>query len=547
MSPKKSYHRISYARYLRICADENYSDWLAIYERLLHEQLPKWKNRVHRLKYKPLISVIIYVDNGQKNPDRTIESLKRQVYDRWEYFLVNDENLDQVLAKTSGEYLCFLFAGDVLSEIALACIVSFLNKNGDFDVIYTDSDSIDEEKRCSPRLKPDFSPEYYLSHDYIQNLVVFKIDDLEAIGGFERGYGHYTIYRAFLKLWKHKGKLKVGHIPIVLYSKGWEYEEEEWERGLLALKEFLSWYAPDAKVEKGQIPHTFRVRYPLPLEEPPVSIVIPTRDRVDLLSRCVSSILEKTDYQAYEILIVDNGSRKRGTLEFFKSISRKEKVRVLKYDIPFNFSKLINFGVKHSRGEIVCLLNNDTEVISPIWLKEMVSRAIRKEIGVVGARLLYSDHRVQHAGVVVGLWRGADHAFKRLPADDPGYMYRAILPGNYLAVTAACMVFRKEIFWEVGGFDEKNLAISFNDLDFCLKVYEKGYRIVYTPYAELYHYESRSRGYNSNRNRQAQKELAYIRKKWKKYIERDPYYNPNLTIYREDFRLGKKIRLHCEV
>jgi GT2 family glycosyltransferase len=279
----------------------------------------------------------------------------------------------------------------------------------------------------------------------------------------------------------------------------------------------------------------------LPKPEPLVSLLIPTRDRKDITELAVCSILEKTTYSNYEIIILDNGSVEEETLEWFDQIQRQdERVRVIGYDYPFNYSAINNFGVEHASGSIIGLVNNDVEVISPGWLTEMVSNVVRAHIGCVGAKLYYSNGLIQHAGVILGILGVAGHSHKYFAQNDPGYFARLQVRQNMSAVTAACLLVRREVYEEIGGLDEQNLRVAFNDVDFCLKVREAGYRNLWTPYAELYHHESISRGHEDTpeKQRRFQEEVETMKTRWKQHLEVDPYYSPNLSKVREDFSIG---------
>jgi GT2 family glycosyltransferase len=285
--------------------------------------------------------------------------------------------------------------------------------------------------------------------------------------------------------------------------------------------------------------HT-RVIYPLPNPPPRVSLIIPTRDKLDLLRGTVEGLLTKTDYPHLEIIILDNGSVEPATLSYFKQLQTDKRVTILRLEMPFNYSQLNNIGVSQASGEVIGLLNNDLEVIHPDWLTEMVSQAMRPDIGAVGAKLYYANDTIQHAGVIVGLGGMAGHGFKYLAREAPGYHFRPWLIQNYSAVTAACLVMRRGIFQEVGGLEEKHLKVAFNDVDLCLRLRERGYRIVWTPYAELYHLESASRGLDNTVKKyfRLRHELNYMKKRWGEVLLADPYYNPNLTREYEDFSLA---------
>ncbi len=337
------------------------------------------------------------------------------------------------------------------------------------------------------------------------------------------------------------------HIPRVLYhwrtiegSTALASGEKSYttDAGIKALRDYFANQQPGVEVDAGLVPNTYRVRYPIPEPAPLVSLLIPTRDRRSLTETAVRSILEKSTYTNFEILILDNGSVEADTLEFFRQIQLEDRrVKVLAYDFPFNYSAINNFGARHARGSVIGLVNNDVEVINPEWLTEMVSQCLRPEIGCVGAKLYYSNDTVQHGGVILGIGGVGGHSHKHFPRHHPGYFSRLLLTQSLSAVTAACLLIRKEIFEHVNGLDEENLHVAFNDVDFCLKVREAGYRNLWTPYAELYHYESISRGAEDSPEKIARftREVNFMKSKWGKHLEVDPFYSKNLTKDREDF------------
>jgi len=290
----------------------------------------------------------------------------------------------------------------------------------------------------------------------------------------------------------------------------------------------------------GILQGCYRVRYQLPQKLPMVSILIPTRDASHLIRQCVKSILSKTSYPNYEIVIVDNQSIEREALEFLSSLKVETRVRVLRYELHFNFAAINNFAAKHARGDVLCLLNNDTEVITPDWLEEMLGQLVQEKVAVVGAKLLYPDGSVQHGGDLVGVGGVGNHAHSFLGREEPGYCNRAVVAQDLSAVTAACLVTWRHLYQELGGLDEKNLPVAFNDVDYCLRTREAGYRVVWTPHAELYHHESVSRGKDltPEKKRRARREVTYMRKRWKHVLGNDPYYNPNLSYERPDFSLS---------
>jgi GT2 family glycosyltransferase len=307
--------------------------------------------------------------------------------------------------------------------------------------------------------------------------------------------------------------------------------------GKKAIADHLAALGREGSVVAGAVPGTYRVRYVV-RGQPPVSIIVPTKDKIGLLGKCLASIVAKTAYGNYEVLVIDNNSVEEKTRAYLSGIVRNPKIRVVPYDRPFNFSALNNFAAREARGEHLLFLNNDTEVLSPEWLGEMLSYSQRPDVGAVGAKLYYPDNTTQHAGVIVGIGGVAGHSHKNAPRTDAGYMARLSVVQNVSSVTAACLLMRRKVFEEVGGFDEA-LPVAFNDIDFCLRIRRAGYLIVFTPYAELYHHESRTRGYEVTPERLARlkAEVQYMRKNWGEALNSDPYYSPHLTLESEDFSL----------
>ena len=312
------------------------------------------------------------------------------------------------------------------------------------------------------------------------------------------------------------------------------------DSGVAAIEDHLSRIGSNAVVEAGKYPNTYRVMWNLPATAPKVSIIIPTRDRLDVLSQCVDSVLRLTDYPDYEIIIVDNDSTEQSTLDYFEQLNMQENVRILSYEGEFNYSAINNFAVSQANGSVITLMNNDIEVIEKDWLREMAGHALRTEVGCVGAKLLYKNNMVQHAGVILGIGGVAGHAHKYFDAESAGYFSRLHLTQNMSAVTAACLTVEKSLYQQVGGLNESNLKVAFNDVDFCLRVRSLGLRNVWTPYALLYHHESVSRGHENTQEKQQRfkSEASYMQSQWGDLLESDPAYNRNLTLAREDFSLA---------
>jgi len=548
--------------------------------------LNNMKAEIKFLKYTPKISIITPVYNVDNIwLEKAIISVINQIYENWELCIVDDastmphikETLEKFqkkdsrikvkflgenqgisgasnegLSLVSGDFAGFLDHDDELSVNALFEVIKLLNEHPDADMIYSDEDHIDTKgKQIDPYFKPDWSPDLFFSNMYTCHFGVYRKKIIDQLGGFRKGYDGSQDYDLVLRLTEITDK--IFHIPEILYhwretpnSTSGRYHIKKYadENARRALEDALERRKIYGKVLPGQFPGFFRVKREI-IDDPRVSIIIPTKDHVDVLRKCIESITKKTDYKNYEIIIVDNNSKDKHTIDYLHMISQESNIRVLKYENPFNFSAINNIAARDSYSEYLLFLNNDTEVISQEWLSSMLEHAQRREVGAVGCRLLYPNNTIQHAGVILGI-RGtpsqpgvAGHSHKHLPDAVRGYFGRPHIIHNLSAVTAACMMVRKDVFEEVGGFDEK-LTIAFNDVDLCLKIREKVYLIVYTPYAVLYHHESLSRGYEDTHEKQKRflKEVQYIRKKWDKIIDKgDPYYNKNLTLDHEDFRI----------
>lgn len=555
--------------HLETAASDPYQLWLARYA-LTPEKERQLQEKVQTLSYQPTISIVMPVYNTEEVWLRqAIESVRKQIYPRWELCICDDGSTavqvsrilteysqrderirvvasprnggisaasNNALALATGEFVGLLDHDDELTPDALYEVVTLLNDEPELDFIYTDEDKITVEgRREEPFFKPDWSPDLLLSMNYIAHFAIIRRSLLGEAGGFTEGLEGSQDYDLFLRL--SEKTQKIGHIAKPLYS--WRkipYSTADDRQakpyahtaGRRALQAHLQRRGVSAEVCDGlNVPFGYRVRYHFE-EQPLVSIIIPTKDRVELLRRCLDLIEKKTTYRHFEILILDNQSEKKETLEYFA----RSPHRVISVPGPFNYSRINNIGVTHAQGEILLFLNNDTEVIAEEWLTAMLEHACRPEVGAVGAKLLYPNRTIQHAGVVLGHGGVAGHAFWYLPEKEPGYFYFPQVIRNCSAVTAACMMMRKSVFTEVGGFDEQ-IHVAFNDVDLCLRVREKGYLVVYTPYATLYHLESATR-----KKLHPIENEAYFRKRWGKIVQAgDPYYNPHLSLERFDFSL----------
>lgn len=563
----------------------DYKEWIVHVEQPCLPSAEDVIIALEELEYKPIISVVVPTYNTNEEYLRAcLDSVIAQSYPYWELCIADDaspkphvrevlkayqkkdsriqvvfrkenrhisRSSNSALAIAGGDFVALLDHDDAFSEHALYFMALAINHSPNAQVFYSDEDKLNEEgERFDPHFKSDWNPDLFYSQNYVSHLGVYKRLLLERIGGFNTGVEGSQDQDLLLRCLPHVEASQIVHIPRVLYhwrtvegSTALASGEKSYttEAGIMALKNYFSKVNPKVNVEQGMVSNTYRVRWPLPEPAPLVSLLIPTRDRRELTENCVRSILEKSTYTNYEILILDNGSIKPDTLAFFEKIQKEDsRVRVLSYDYPFNFSAINNFGVRQARGEIIGLINNDIEVISPGWLNEMVSHAVRSDIGCVGAKLYYSNDTIQHAGIICSLGGVAGHSHKHFPYDHLGYFCRLFLTQNLSAVTAACLLVRKNIYNEVGGLNEESLKVAFNDVDFCLKVRSKGYNNLWTPYAELYHHESISRGHEDTPEKQARfkQEVEYMKKTWGDILRRDPYYNDNLTKTKENFSIG---------
>jgi len=411
-------------------------------------------------------------------------------------------------------------------------------------VVYCDHDELNaNNKRVKPVFKCDWNPDLFLSQNYFGYPVIFHSTLLQKLKNLTLDpYGAW-VYRIILHTMQELSSSSVCHIPLVLmhYTSAQMSEKVQESRSELELKAVIDYCETMAcSAALGASMGTHRIRYPIIPVEPMVTLIIPTRDQCEILKRAVESILTLTTYVNFEIIIIDNQSANKETLAYLNSLERYSNIRVVKYDNSFNYSAMNNLGVELASGEIIGLINNDVEVITAEWLTEMVSHVTRSEIGCVGSMLYYPNDTIQHAGVILGLGGCAGHSHKYHQRGSIGYAHRLHCVQNYSAVTAACLLVRKSVFKEVGGLDEDNLKVAFNDVDFCLKVREAGYRNLWTPWAELYHHESLSRGSDDTpaKSRRSKRETAYLKQRWNLGAEVDPYYSKFLTVIREDFTLG---------
>lgn len=455
---------------------------------------------------------------------------------------------NSAVSMATGRYLVLLDHDDELSLHALNEVACKLAEKP-YKVIYSDEDKINENNiRFAPHFKSDFNNELILSHNYISHLGVYERDLVERVGGFRTGYEGAQDYDLLLRCLAQIDVTDVAHIPKILYhwraingSTALNSGEKSYTHqvGLKAVSDYVAKKDLSWSVVDGELVNTYKIKRVIK-SNPLVSIIIPTKDQLGLLKACIDSILNKTDYTHYEIVVVDNGSVERKTLNYLKNNVSNNQIRVLSYPHKFNYSAINNFAVSQcTDSDYVLLLNNDIEVINPEWLTEMLSIAQQDDVGCVGAKLYYSNGRVQHGGVILGIGGVAGHSHKYFRCNDHGYFSRLKVVQDLSAVTAACLLVKRSIYMSVDGLNEQDLTIAFNDVDFCMKVKALGYRNVWTPYAKLYHHESISRG-NEDKPEKIQRfnsEVEYMKSSWGDLLQDDPYYNKNLTLQHEDFSL----------
>ena len=558
-------------------SDIDYKEWYEN-QKVSQEELEKQKKKV--FVYAPKISILVPVYNTpQVFLKQMIQSVRKQTYANWELCIANanpdNEEVKQILEIctkkddrikvvnvpenegiaqnticaldiTTGEFIGLLDHDDLLEENALYEIVSCLNKKKETDVLYTDEDKVttDLDEYFSPNFKPDFNLDMLRANNYICHFFVAKKELIKKVGGFRAEYNGAQDYDLILRCTEQAQN--VAHIAKILYH--WRVHKEStadnplskmyaYEAGKKAIEGHLARCHTDGEVLQTDNLGFYRVKYPVK-GKPLVSILIPNKDQVDTLDKCLRSIEERTDYDNYEIIIIENNSTEQKTFDYYNQICN-DKIRVVYWKKEFNYSAINNFGVDQAKGEYLLLLNNDMEVISRDWMSELLGHCQRPEVGAVGARLYYPDDTVQHAGIIIGIGGVAGSVFVGMKRGYTGYMHRAAIQQDLSAVTAACMMIKRSVFEEAGRLEEQ-LKVAFNDVDLCLKIRKNGYLIVYDPYVELYHYESKTRGAEDTKEkvRRFQSEIEYMRCHWIDILKNgDPAYNPNLTLKKWDYSL----------
>jgi len=558
----------------------DYTKWIKKFDTLSGNELKKIEQSQFGFSKKPLISIIMPVFNPKPEwLEQAIESVCRQSYPFWELCIADDASTNADIRKilirfstkdprikvvfreknghisacsnsaleiATGDWIALLDHDDMISSTALYWNVEAINKDDDIRLIYSDEDKINRSGiRSDPYFKSDWNLDLFYSHNMFSHIGVYHAGIVRQAGGFRIGFEGSQDYDLALRCIELIESKQIYHIPRVLYhwrihNKSTAYSVKSkpyaMKVGEAALNEHF--LRCDIKAEAQLIEHGYKICYKIPQDIPLVSIIIPTKDGLSLIRQCIESIVNLTSYQKYEIIVVDNGTKDPGTLAYLnKQKKENDYLRVIRSDGPFNYSALNNLAVREANGELIALLNNDVQVISKEWLTEMVRLAIQPGIGAVGAKLYYPDDTVQHAGIILGLGKDriAGCAHNRISKKNNGYFGRASLTNSFLAVTGACLVVKKSLYEKINGFDEVHLPVSYNDVDFCLRLVESGYRNVFTPFAELYHQESASRGNKNLLHDFDKSSLDYFRKRWSHLILNDPSYNPNLTLDFSDF------------
>lgn len=573
--------------------------WVRLHERFEPEEVPygPWyeqyvptreeleKQRNKKWKRNPKISIVV---PAYKTPEaflrQMMDSLLAQTYENWELCIVNAspedasmeyvlkeyekkdsrilwkkleenkgiaENTNAAFAMATGEFAGLLDHDDLLAPNALYEVAKALEAEPDIDVLYTDEDKVRGDEvleHFQPHLKPDFNIDLLRSNNYICHFFVVRKSLLVKTGGFRREYDGAQDYDFIFRC--TQAAEKIHHIPEILYH--WRTHQSStadnpesklyaFEAGKRVIEENLRQNGLHGEVSHTKDYGFYRVKYAVQ-GKPLVSIIIPNKDAKEDLKKCIDSILEKSSYTNYEILIVENNSTGEEIFQYYKELSENSKIRLLRWKKEFNYSAINNYAAKKAKGEYLLFLNNDTEVISPDWIEEMLGFCQREDTGIVGARLYFGNNTIQHAGTIIGIGGIAGHMFTDMPRERSGYLHKAAIIQDLSAVTAACMMVKRRVFEEVQGFEEQ-LSVAFNDVDFCLRVREKQYLVVYDPYVELYHYESKSRGAEDSKEkvRRFQTEIEFMRCRWETLLKKgDPYYNKNLSLVKWNYSLKPK-------
>ena len=560
------------------------------YQKWILKHLPSQKElekqKREKFDFQPKFSIVIPLyKTPEKYLRQLVDTVKAQTYPNWELCLSDGSGADSPIAGllksleasderikvvshdkplqisentnagikiATGDYIAFADHDDELTPHALFECVKALNKDRKIRVLYSDEDkmSMDGHKFFQPHFKPDYNPDLLCTVNYICHLFVVERNIIDKVGTLRSEFDGAQDYDFIFRCIEAVDPSEIYHIPKILYH--WRCHEDStaenpeskmyaFEAGKRAIEAHYERTGIHAEVYKGEFLGLYRTRF-IRDHDPLISIIIPNKDHIDDLKRCMDSIDKKSTYRNYEYIIVENNSTDEKTFQYYKELEASNpKAHVVYWDREFNYSAINNYGATFAKGEYLLLLNNDTEIINEDCLEELLGYCMRSDVGAVGARMYYEDDTIQHAGVVIGFGGIAGHCFVLQPRGTTGYCHRIICAQDYSAVTAACMLVKREAFDKVGGLTEE-LAVAFNDIDFCMKLRAADYLIVYNPYAELYHYESKSRGLEDTPEKVARfnKEIQTFEKRWPDILRNgDPYYNPNLTLKSQDFSLRR--------
>lgn len=577
--------------------ESDYDLWIKRHDTLTEGHFNVIRKHCEKMTDTPLISIIMPVYNTPEVYLReAIASVRAQIYPNWELCICDDastaEHVGRILHEASeeeprircirrdvnghislatndalslarGEYVAFMDHDDLLRPHSLYMVAMEIMADSKIDMLFTDEDRIsDDGRRHTPVFKPGWNPELLLTQNYVCHFSVYKRSLINSLGGMRVGFEGSQDFDLALRASAVIAPGGVRHLPGILYH--WRlasgdvasFSQSQLDRCISAARRAITDYLRNRNDTHGDgawvsaapaARDWSRVHWPVPDREPKVSIIIPSRDSADLLSRCVAGILHRTDYKNFEVIIADNGSTEPKALALLRLLQADPRVKVFAVPGPFNYSKINNMAVKESDGDILILMNNDIDIIDMFWLQEMVSIVSRPEVGVVGAKLLFGNDTIQHAGVALGVGEldgsagVAVHYSHGQPRYEPGYLGHNLLPRDVSAVTAACFGVRREIYEDLGGLDEDNLTVAYNDIDFCIRVRSAGLRVVWTPYAELYHLESASRGYDTTpeKIKRFRQEGQYMRRRWGKTLDADPFYNPVFSRLGPMFQLAR--------
>jgi len=562
-------------------SSRSYEAWIKLYDDLTPVDIEQIRTHLKQMDRSVRISIVMPVFNApERYLRRAIDSVRAQLYENWELCIADDCSTaphvrtllddycrrdrrikvifrgknghisaasNSALGLATGAYIALLDQDDEIPPHALYLVVHAIAGHPEADIVYTDEDKIDAGgARYAPYFKCDWNEGLFLSHNVISHLGVYRAELVKQAGGFREGYEGSQDYDLALRCLDASETPRIIHVPFVLYH--WRATPESaaltasakpyaHAAARSALNDHFQRRHYTGRVIEGAAPGLHRATFDLPEPPPRVSIIVLTSGRDRTMVRCVESVLSLTRYPDYEIILVDGPTEDARKRPEARKIVGDPRVRWKSFDGPSTYSALNNYGVRQSTGSVICLLDNATEVIAPAWLEEMVGHACRPSIGAVGAKLLYSDRTVRHAGLVLGMNAVAGSIHRLLGARAPGYFGRAIVGQELSAVSSACLAVRRDVYEQAGGFDEEHLAAVFADVDFCLRVRAAGFRNYWSPYALLYHHEAKSQRYGGSpwSSTDVANEARYVQSRWRKWLDADPAYSPNLTLETDDY------------